>query len=552
MFFGIPRADEARLIFSKVMELPGWAGMFARMESHPYEAPQGARVRLLDFCAVQSTLARASITDTALHAGWNPAQSSFSEWLRRMDARAPGVAAAHVAARQGSALLSGYETVQASSAVAWVDQTAERRELIEAEVEHGLLSAIDSNTAPKRERQGKAPPELQVFTCIDDRECSLRRHIEDVNPRSETFGIAGFFGLPVRYVSIDGEGDTVLAPEGQHPSAVLAEVDVAAHPGDVKRYQRNRRIMAHFSKLWEGASFSPFGSLVLSAAFPLSLARLVLNGYAPVTKQRVRDAFRNTFAPRPKTDFAPPFAPSEAAAMLSRTLKSIGATREFAPLVLVLGHGAASANNPFAAAYNCGACGGRDGGPNARLFARVANDPDVRALLARDHDIVIPAGTVFVGGKHNTTADEIEYVDLERLPASHAANFANAASTLEIARGRNALERCQRFLLAENVTTADEALAHVHQRAVDTAEVRPELNHSSNAAVVVGRRELTRGCFLDRRAFLPSYDPNNDDDDGTLLEGVLAPALTVCSVRRAEFRRWQALNYRSSAHFHRA
>ena len=71
----------------------------------------------------------------------------------------------------------------------------------------------------------------------------------------------------------------------------------------------------------------------------------------------------------------------------------------------------------------------------------------------------------------------------------------------------------------------------VRQRSVDTAEVRPELNHATNAAVVIGRRELTRGCFLDRRAFLPSYDPRGDDSTGSLLEVVLAPALMVCSVR---------------------
>lgn len=42
----------------------------------------------------------------------------------------------------------------------------------------------------------------------------------------------------------------------------------------------------------------------------------------------------------------------------------------------------------------------------------------VRDCLARDHGIVIPSGTVFVGGRHNTTADEIEYVDVGRIPES--------------------------------------------------------------------------------------------------------------------------------------
>ena len=39
----------------------------------------------------------------------------------------------------------------------------------------------------------------------------------------------------------------------------------------------------------------------------------------------------------------------------------------------------------------------------------------------------------------------------------------------------------------------------------------PEWGHATNAFVVVGRRERSRGLFLDRRAFLASYDPTQDD-----------------------------------------
>ncbi len=40
---------------------------------------------------------------------------------------------------------------------------------------------------------------------------------------------------------------------------------------------------------------------------------------------------------------------------------------------------------------------------------------------------------------------------------------------------------------------------------------------------------------MDRRAFLPSYDPYSDDDRGTNLEHVLAPALIVCSGINLEY-----------------
>jgi len=268
-----------------------------------------------------------------------------------------------------------------------------------------------------------------------------------------------------------------------------------------------------------------------------------------------------------------------AADLLARTFKSIGLRSSFAPLVILLGHGASSVNNPFFSAYNCGACSGKDSSPNARFFAQLANDRDVRARLATLHGIEIPASTWFVAGKHDTTADRIELFELTAVPATHTDAVLDAQQMADRAVHTNALERCRRFLLAANVETPQQALRHVRTRAADFAEARPELNHASNAAVVVGRRGLTKGRFygllfkmdnvregereerkkereregeertrekkkkerreraraksqvfyLDRRVFMPSYDPSVDDDKGTYLEGVLAPALVVCS-----------------------
>ncbi len=293
-------------------------------------------------------------------------------------------------------------------------------------------------------------------------------------------------------------------------------------------------MLALASLWWERASFSSPGSLLLSALFPVSLARLLLMSFAPGAKRVLKERFFGRVLPRPMTEFELPFSAEQAATLLARTFKNIGSTK-FARIVMVFGHGASSVNNPFAAAYNCGACGGRDGGPNARLLARLANHPGVRNALQQHHSICIPDDTVFVGALHNTTAETIEFFDVEAVPPALAEQFAEARRIIEEARGQNALERVQRFLLAKNVHSAEEALRFVLTRSTDAAEVRPELNHASNAAVVIGRRSLTKGLFLDRRVFLPSYDPLGDDARGTNLEGVLTPALIVCSGINLEY-----------------
>jgi uncharacterized protein YbcC (UPF0753/DUF2309 family) len=60
-------------------------------------------------------------------------------------------------------------------------------------------------------------------------------------------------------------------------------------------------------------------------------------------------------------------------------------------------------------------------------------------------------------------------------------------------------------------------------RSNDLSQVRPEYGHATNAAAVIGRRQLTQGVFFDRRLFLISYDPTTDPE-GRILENILLTA----------------------------
>jgi uncharacterized protein YbcC (UPF0753/DUF2309 family) len=111
--------------------------------------------------------------------------------------------------------------------------------------------------------------------------------------------------------------------------------------------------------------------------------------------------------------------------------------------------------------------------------------------------------------------------DLEFMPVSHAAVFQRAHDALDAARRESAAERCRRFANAPLGIAPDDALRHVQARASHLAQPRPEYGHCTNAIAVVGRRSITRGLHLDRRAFLISYDPTLDNDSA-ILERILA------------------------------
>jgi hypothetical protein len=252
----------------------------------------------------------------------------------------------------------------------------------------------------------------------------------------------------------------------------------------------------------------------------------------PRATTRARKTVSKSFFPAPPTrlehdpegrsvDFL------ELVARIQATLEGIGLTEGFAEVVVILGHGSSTVNNPHESAYDCGACGGRRGGPNARYFAMLANDPKVRAEL-RTRGIEIPGDTIFVGGMHNTANDEVELYDLDKVPESKKHTLEQVQQTLEIARRRAAHERCRRFASAPRKLSLEGALRHVEARAVDLAECRTELGHATNAVCVVGRRALTEGLFFDRRAFLVSYDPEKDPE-GRILERTLAAVIPVCA-----------------------
>ncbi len=381
-------------------------------------------------------------------------------------------------------------------------------------------------------RPAPEPPEgrpaAQAVFCIDARSEGLRRHLERRGPY-ETYGFAGFFGVAMLFRALGSRRADPQAPVLLDPAHAVAEVPSGAGAG---RFLRGRTALAGaehaFAHAKEGAA-SPFALAELGglAAGPLAAARTVAAG----AHARLRGRLRAAAAPAPATelDVDAAMSAAEQLATARGALTMMGLTSGFARLVLLCGHGSSSENNPYAAALDCGACGGHEGGPNARAAAAILNRPAVRAGLAA-HGIPIPPDTWFVAGRHDTTADRVDLLDLHLVPPSHAPDLKRLEADLRAAGDANAAARARALPGAGPRPSAREA----RRRSVDWAQVRPEWGLARNAAFVVGPRSMTAGLDLGCRTFLHSYD-HRVDPDATALETILTAPLVVAQWINAQY-----------------
>lgn len=488
-------------IFDQQFTHQGWSGMVSAIEDQPNTLLDPKKISIKELIVLESLL-EIDTLDYKFGENWAPLATKLKEQ--------PVDLFSNVEYTELNEVLSIWQ-----SAFEWTYYDA-------------VLNGIK---LIKEEPKNNSPKSFQAMFCIDDRECSIRRYIEDNDLNCETFGTPGFFGVEFYFKPEHGKFYSKLCPAPVTPKYLIKEIDT----------KKTRKKDIHF----DDQTHSLLRGWLISQTLGFwSAIKLFFNIFRPTMSPATAHSFNhmdkfskltidNTNPNDIENGLQIGFTIEEMANRVEVLLKSIGLVQNFAPIVYVVGHGSSSVNNPHYAGYDCGACSGRPGSVNSRVICYMANKKEVREILSQ-RGITIPETTQFLGGLHDTSRDDIQFFDVENLSETNHQKHKINEVVFEKALDLNAKERSRRLVSIDTKLSAKEIHEKVRTRSVSIFEPRPELNHATNALCIVGSRDFTKGLFLDRRSFMNSYD-YKIDLDGKILTNIMKPLGPVCGGINLEY-----------------
>lgn len=504
-------------LFDQQFAHHGWSGFVSAVEDNPQTLMDPRRISLRELVEFELWMELDALT-AKFGNNWQPLASGLTD--PPLDLLAPV---------EKTELAEVIEIWQDAFEWSYYDSVLKGIELVNNNKNSD--KAVNAGGTLTREPVQVAARSFQAIFCIDERECSLRRHIEAVDPGCETFGAPGFFGVEFYFQQQGSKFYDKLCPAPVTPKFLIKELEANSVQQDEFLYTRHTHSLPGGILLSMGGGLLAFGRTV-SNLFRPRMSPAISNAYGHMGKGSVL-TIENNDPLQTENGLQIGYNIAEMTARAEGFLKGIGMLRDMAPIVYIVAHGSSSANNPHHGAHDCGACSGRPGATNARVMAHILNHKKVReSLLTRG--IIIPDSTQFVGAMHDTAADMIGYYDLDTLLAGNAARHEDHRRNFETALNLNAKERSRRFASINTRRGLKEVRKAILDRSVSLFEPRPELGHGTNSLAIIGRRAFTKGLFLDRRAFLNSYD-HTTDPEGTVLTAVMRPIGLVCGGINLEY-----------------
>ncbi|MCA9249332.1 MAG: DUF2309 family protein, partial [Planctomycetales bacterium] len=192
-------------------------------------------------------------------------------------------------------------------------------------------------------------PKFQLVCCIDEREESFRRHLEELAPECETFGVAGFFAVAMYYRGAADAHYTPLCPVIIRPQHYVSEDVVYTFEEHARRRRRRRRTIGTvthhvhmgsrtFAGGWFAALFGSLASLplVMRILFPRATAQLrkLVGDFVRTPEVTQLQLERTEEAPGPE-DGHVGYSVDEMAGIVERLLRDMGLTRDFSRLIVI-------------------------------------------------------------------------------------------------------------------------------------------------------------------------------------------------------------------------
>ncbi len=518
----IPKSEIQTYLEGHLLSLPGWAGMMlwrSRQSSHEHTLlTEYLAVRIsMEWALIKPYLplinqrSEKKVSIAPLLASWiHWGDLTIEEWSKMP------------AAEQNEYLSFAYS----------FDEKLRRKIWLEAWEKTHTDRLSQKIISKQCETNDKKSAIAQFAFCIDVRSEPFRRQLEKEGP-FETVGVAGFFGLPIATSELGNNHSHSSLPVILKPRHKIKEF---ADENELKSYQQRKQAVNSLSYTFKMMKQNVLSSLLLpELSGPWLSLQMLARSFVPRGADRFIRELREAWLRKPNTtlslnhdhnkeeEIPVGFSEDEKVNYARQALKMMGLTKNFAPLVVICGHGSKSTNNPYAAALDCGACGGAAGGFNARVLAALCNLPTVREELSSE-GIKIPDDTVFVAAEHITSVDELHWIYVPELSkaAQEAFNCIEAIMP-KVSHKANEVRLTQLPNIQSKIKNPK---AEAHRFAEDWSEIRPEWGLARNAAFIIGQRELTRDCDLEGRAFLHNYDWKQDES-GDLLANIIAGPGTV-------------------------
>ena len=386
---GVVEDEWDDFIPATLLALRGWAGMIHQMETRGDRVAMSAPAQsLVEFLAVRLILERLALTHVARET--MQFEGSLS-WLRAA-IRAEHGEQHGLGTEQRAFLvfqlaqvlgwtaptLHGLSKQQWSTLIDEVESFSalERRRIFHLAFERRFrtqaLDALSVHTARPTSRVDS--PRFQAVFCIDTREESFRRHLEELSPRAETFGAAGFYSIPIYYRGVADAHFAALCPIVLRPKHWLIEEVVYSLEESNRRRAKTRRALGTASHQFHvGSRGITSGALLTAGVGVLASIPLVTRVLFPRATARIRRTATSFVQPPQVTrlrlerladepgseDDQIGFSLEEMAIFGERVLRDIGLTSGLARLVMFFGHGSFCLNNPHKSAYDCGSLLGR-------------------------------------------------------------------------------------------------------------------------------------------------------------------------------------------------